>query len=455
SSAFPDRAERFYFATGISVFPEPNATTPTAKVALFETSDISDLEKGFRFSGKFLFGDPYELSNMFECPDFFLLSKEGGAATLTSGVAVVKASSMTTRHDYFYMGSYNATTLNVEQTTAPVAVDYGNWYASKTFWDSTLQQRILFGWIGEEDGDYAQRGWAGVQSIPRVVVFDDALQTVRTYPLPQLEGLRGAPSAKIATPTPIANDSCVELLMSSPSAPRAQHEIQATFQVPASSEFRVELRLLQYNIGGSYTSVSVDSNMPNGGALWNNTDQPGGDYKDFPLPGTDAGADILNCSASCEADRRCVAWTYVRAGFPAPSPPFNYAPRCSLKGTLPSALNPAAPCCVSGRPQSAWISLNRESSGTTGSTAPWQGRASILPDPFDSTEGRIKLHVFVDHSVIEAFMDDGLERVSGRVYVPTASTAIANGVSVCSVTGAQESAVQLQEASVWPLNSIW
>jgi sucrose-6-phosphate hydrolase SacC (GH32 family) len=456
SAATGDLSERFYFAAGISVFAEPDATVPTAKVALFETSDISTITQGFNFSGKFLFGDPYELSNMFECPDFFTFAKEDGRspAALDNGVAVVKASSMTTRHDYFYIGVYNATTMDVQQTTTPVAVDYGCWYASKSFWDSTLQQRVLFGWIGEEDGNFTERGWAGVQSIPRVVVYDDAFLTVRTYPLPQLEGLRDMATTTINVPIPIPNGTCVTLQSSSLGTGVAQHEIKATFIVPLNAPFHVELRVLQYNNGESFASVSVDRNMPGGGATWNNTDQPGGDYKDYPLPGVDAASDIANCSASCEADRRCVAWTYVRAGYPAPSPPFHYAPRCSMKGTLPSTLHDSSPCCVSGRPQSAWISLNRDHSGTTGATVPWQGRAVILPDPFDSAQGMIRLHLFVDHSVVEAFMDDGLERVSGRVYIPAVSAASANGVAACG-TSAQNASVNVQDVVVWPLRSIW
>jgi sucrose-6-phosphate hydrolase SacC (GH32 family) len=50
--------------------------------------------------------------------------------------------------------------------------DYGLFYASKTFFDtSSAQRQVLFGWVNEEDdeAEHIARGWAGVQSLPREV----------------------------------------------------------------------------------------------------------------------------------------------------------------------------------------------------------------------------------------------------------------------------------------------
>lgn len=43
--------------------------------------------------------------------------------------------------------------------------DYGNFYASKTFFDEAKQRRILWGWSNESDTvkDDIKKGWAGIQ----------------------------------------------------------------------------------------------------------------------------------------------------------------------------------------------------------------------------------------------------------------------------------------------------
>lgn len=66
-----------------------------------------------------------------------------------------------------------------------------------------------------------------------------------------------------------------------------------------------------------------------------NVDRPGLDYRSFDLGG---GATI--CQSACRGDRRCRAWTWVRAGVQGPSP------RCWLKTAAPRAVRNS--CCTSG-----------------------------------------------------------------------------------------------------------
>jgi len=71
--------------------------------------------------------------------------------------------------------------------------DYGplnSFYASKTFFDPVRQQRVLWGWSPEQDGQGETRGWQGVQSLPRAVQLDTATQLVRVRPAKGLEALR-------------------------------------------------------------------------------------------------------------------------------------------------------------------------------------------------------------------------------------------------------------------------
>jgi hypothetical protein len=59
----------------------------------------------------------------------------------------------------------------------------------------------------------------------------------------------------------------------------------------------------------------------------------------------------------------------------------------------------------------------------------------------------------VDHSILEAFKDDGLERVTARVYNPAAS----GGASIVyrASTTPREDAVRILSASAFPLSCVW
>lgn len=68
----------------------------------------------------------------------------------------------------------------------------------------------------------------------------------------------------------------------------------------------------------------------------NNTDRPGGDYKDFDL----SEAKYQLCQNACANDSSCQSYTYVRPGVQGS------AARCWLKNTVPTA--GGSSCCVSG-----------------------------------------------------------------------------------------------------------
>jgi hypothetical protein len=66
-------------------------------------------------------------------------------------------------------------------------------------------------------------------------------------------------------------------------------------------------------------------------------DRPGFDIGNFSLP---PNGSPENCQGACQANQRCVAWTFVRSGWQGP------APRCWLKNQVPQPNDSA--CCVSG-----------------------------------------------------------------------------------------------------------
>lgn len=115
-------------------------------------------------------------TGMWECLDFYPLSTTSADGLDTSappgeGVRhVLKASLDDEKHDYYALGLYDEERdVWVPDADADVGrglrVDYGKYYASKTFYDEVKRRRVLFGWAGETDSETTDllKGWASVQ----------------------------------------------------------------------------------------------------------------------------------------------------------------------------------------------------------------------------------------------------------------------------------------------------
>ncbi|KAF8379263.1 hypothetical protein HHK36_028696 [Tetracentron sinense] len=143
-------------------------------------------------------------TGMWECVDFFPVSttREDGLDTSVNGPGVkhvLKASLDDDKHDYYALGTYDQemgiwTPDNPEQDVGiGMRYDYGKYYASKTFYDPSKERRVLWGWIGETDSETAdvEKGWASVQSIPRMVVFDKKTgSNILQWPVEEVDTLR-------------------------------------------------------------------------------------------------------------------------------------------------------------------------------------------------------------------------------------------------------------------------
>ncbi|GAB2294118.1 Beta-fructofuranosidase, soluble isoenzyme I [Dionaea muscipula] len=143
-------------------------------------------------------------TGMWECVDFYPVSTTSpdGLDWSANGPGikhVLKASLDDNKHDYYALGTYDS----VNDTWTPddpevdvgigLRVDYGKYYASKTFYDQDKGRRILWGWVGETDTDADDllKGWACVQTIPRVVTFDNKTGTnIIQWPVEEVESLR-------------------------------------------------------------------------------------------------------------------------------------------------------------------------------------------------------------------------------------------------------------------------
>lgn len=68
-----------------------------------------------------------------------------------------------------------------------------------------------------------------------------------------------------------------------------------------------------------------------------NTDRPGSDISTIALDKPKAAL----CRDACQANSKCVAWTYVKPGI------INAKAHCRLKNTIPEPKRSS--CCISGR----------------------------------------------------------------------------------------------------------
>ncbi|CAN4085290.1 unnamed protein product [Withania somnifera] len=170
----------------------------TGIALVYETSNFTS----FKLLDRVLHAVPG--TGMWECVDFYPVStvEANGLDTSYNGPGikhVLKASLDDHKQDHYAMGTYdpvkNKWTPDNPELDCGIGLrlDYGKYYASKTFYDPKEQRRILWGWIGETDSESAdlQKGWASVQSIPRTVLYDKKTGThLLQWPVEEIESLR-------------------------------------------------------------------------------------------------------------------------------------------------------------------------------------------------------------------------------------------------------------------------
>ncbi|RDX86751.1 Beta-fructofuranosidase, insoluble isoenzyme CWINV3 [Mucuna pruriens] len=138
-----------------------------------------------------------------ECPDFFPVSINGTNGVDTSVQIqsvrhVLKISYLRRHQDYYFLGKYVYDEGNFipdvkfTGTSSDLRIDYGKFYASKSFFDHAKNRRILWGWVNECDTrqDDIEKGWAGLQCIPRQVWLDESGKRLMQWPIEEVEKLR-------------------------------------------------------------------------------------------------------------------------------------------------------------------------------------------------------------------------------------------------------------------------
>lgn len=121
----------------------------------------------------------------FECPDVFEFPDHPGVYGVKVSCGV----------DMWAVGHLSDDLRRFEPVT-PLShsrlIDYGPecYYASKTMYDPVGKRQVIFAWIKEQDRSFGKRGWAGLQSIPRIVELDARGTGMLFRPLPELVQLR-------------------------------------------------------------------------------------------------------------------------------------------------------------------------------------------------------------------------------------------------------------------------
>uniref|UniRef100_A0A0A9E1P7 Uncharacterized protein n=1 Tax=Arundo donax TaxID=35708 RepID=A0A0A9E1P7_ARUDO len=179
-------------------------------------------------------------TGMWECPDFYPVTADGRRAGLDTAVSgprvkyVLKNSLDLRRYDYYTVGTYDRKAERfVPDDPAGderhLRYDYGNFYASKSFYDPAKRRRILWGWANESDtsADDVAKGWAGIQAIPRTVWLDPSGKQLMQWPIEEVEALRGK-SVTIKN-TVIKPGQHVEVT----GLQTAQADVEVSFEVPS------------------------------------------------------------------------------------------------------------------------------------------------------------------------------------------------------------------------------
>ncbi|KAJ4953162.1 hypothetical protein NE237_029994 [Protea cynaroides] len=148
-----------------------------------------------------------ENTGMWECPDFYPVSVNLQGVGLDTSVIgpnvkhVMKVSLDDKKDEYYTIGTYKlekdiyVPDEGSIDDDSGLRYDYGKFYASKTFFDSSKNRRILWGWINESDSvtDDVKKGWSGVQAIPRNIWLDKAGKQLVQWPVAEIENLRKTP----------------------------------------------------------------------------------------------------------------------------------------------------------------------------------------------------------------------------------------------------------------------
>ena len=155
--------------------------------------------------------NPFDPWEVWECPEFFALGDWHVLIFSTAGKTCWQS------------GKLDEKTMDFHVEHAGT-VDYGSFYAAKTQFDKS-GNRILWGWIPESRpvAEYSAAGWAGMMSLPRVLLVDGAGR-LRLEFASEIVQLRGRQQSLNVT----ADESSIQRQIESMRLPACCGEIRCT-----------------------------------------------------------------------------------------------------------------------------------------------------------------------------------------------------------------------------------
>ncbi|KAA3455211.1 Glycoside hydrolase, family 32 [Gossypium australe] len=180
-----------------------------------------------------------------ECPDIFPVSTSHEKGLDFSELGkdvkhVLNVSLDVTRFEYYTIGTYFPDQDKYVPDKGQVdgwdglKLDYGNFYASKSFYDPVKLRRVVWGWANESDSkeEDVKKGWAGILPIPRTVRLDTSGKQLLVWPIDDIETLKGnkvqMSNQQLETGKPVkisgitGNQADVEVTFSIPNLQKAE-----------------------------------------------------------------------------------------------------------------------------------------------------------------------------------------------------------------------------------------
>mmetsp|Transcript_2989 Transcript_2989/g.10192 ORF Transcript_2989/g.10192 Transcript_2989/m.10192 type:complete len:387 (+) Transcript_2989:395-1555(+) len=326
--------------------------------------------------------------------------------------------------EFYALGTYENASfalLDVRSDYASNVFDGGEGYAAMHLYDAAKDRLVWIPAVIEADRDPCAAdhgsgfwedwamtraigsGWFGTLGLPREVwLADDSAflpgpaRYLRTPPLPELAGLAVGPTERAAG---VALDAAAPF-----SAALAGASLRAT-AVFEDLDPGFDVGLVVLKRGDEFTRVGLrDASLLQDVDLW---DETNGDSASF------ANSTLARCRGACGADASCAAWTFTAGGL------------CRFKAFAATALQ--MPCgrhapafepfrngSTSGFKAAAASLYVDRSNSTRDAAAPAFAYAKTLFLPPGAA--RLKLDVFLDGSILEAFADEGRAVVTARLY---------------------------------------
>lgn len=353
-------------------------------------------------------------------------------------------------NDFYTLGEYDTNkqsfiAIDPMRTMSTDPYDFGHGiFASQTFAGKGGSDgpRIMSSWVLEGDCDpnhwpmkcpaTTARGWLGVHSLPRVVTGEmgpplpgstKQRYALKFAPLPALQTLRTGMTSTAQN----VSGSTVRTLNGFKSQ---SFQIDLTFPLPdVSSNWDVGTQLLWSDDSKEFTRIGIRSAVWLEGSelVYMNKDVQANSTCTAPYSVKDAKA----CQSSCLHSDVCIGWSAV------PNDMINEAGVSDLAYECRLFCN-NVPLQSASKFTCGWSTPHDPSRSVSGMKGLWasvyiQRNMSSLAESFGKntfaglvrvfpSEASVKLSVFADKSIVEAFAMDGRTVVTARVY-PTLATA--------------------------------